>query len=77
MRACSTSGILPYGKIYEQARGGASLYGSTKRDYFSTAQALKVSVRTADALVSDQEITGVRLRGKLLRMSALCDARPM
>ena len=31
------------------------------------ALALKVSVRTVDALVSDQEITPVRLRGKLVR----------
>src|ERR1041385_53023 len=31
------------------------------------ALALKGSVRTLDALVSDQEITPVRLRGKLVR----------
>jgi hypothetical protein len=42
---------------------GRITYGSTEKEYFSAAQALKVSVRTADALVSDQEITGVRLRG--------------
>ena len=31
------------------------------------ALAQKVSVRTVDALVADQEITPVRLRGKLVR----------
>jgi excisionase family DNA binding protein len=42
-----------------------------RQDVFLTraelALALKVSLRTVDALVSDQEITPVRLRGKLVR----------
>lgn len=37
--------------------------GAQKGAFFK----LKVSVRTVDALVADQEITPVRLRGKLVR----------